>query len=114
MKTIDRQLNHWIVLAVVAAAAVMLLVAPARTVLAQKTVSIPHFNEAQLPAPISGSVGAPAVTVFVDRGPEKVKAAQILTEIHAAMAARGYTFAELDPYLENNDLEGWWVTYVAH
>jgi hypothetical protein len=97
--------------AVVATA--ILIGTPATRLLAENTVSIPHFDEKQLPQPVTGLTGAAAVTVFVDRGPEKVKAAELLTKLHAAMAVRGYTFADLEPYEENADLEGWRVTYVA-
>jgi len=36
-----------------------------------------------------------------------------LTELHRVMAAKGWVFAHLAPHMENADLQGWWVTYVA-
>ena len=109
----SRQVPRWMLLAAAFVTVAVLAVASTTSVLAQKAESIPHFDEKQLPPPVAGMTGAPAVTVFVDRGPEKVKAAALLTKLHAAMAARGYTFADLEPYEENADLEGWWVTYIA-
>ena len=29
------------------------------------------------------------------------------------MAAKGWTFVHLAPHVENADLQGWWITYVA-
>ena len=108
-----RQVPRWLLLAAACVTVAVVAVGSTTSVLAQKAVSIPHFNEKQLPPSVAGMTGAPAVTVFLDRGPEKVKAAELLTQLHAAMASRGYTFADLEPYEENADLEGWWVTYVA-
>ena len=44
------------------------------------------------------------------RGGEKVKAAQRMTRLHEV---RGDTLADIEAYIENADLEGWWITYVA-
>ncbi|MCZ7652206.1 MAG: hypothetical protein M5U13_13990 [Thermoanaerobaculia bacterium] len=58
---------------------------------------------------------APAAeTVYLDIGGlgRKNRAAEKLTVLHRQRAAAGWTFASLDPYLENGDLQGFWVTYV--
>ena len=61
------------------------------------------------------AVTAPAAeTVYLDIGGlgRKGRAAEKLTVLHRQRAAAGWTFASLDPYLENGDLQGFWVTYV--
>ena len=72
-----------------------------------------QVRDSQLPSAIEGVQGAPAHTMYVNRGPEKEKAARVLTDLHQAMARRGYTFVAMSPHVENADLKGWWVTYVA-
>ncbi len=72
-----------------------------------------QVDEDQLPLSVVGPPGRPAHTVYMYRRAEKEKAAKAMTELHAYMASKGYTFSDLEPYLENSDLEGWWITYVA-
>jgi len=114
MSHTSRRVTAWLLstAVVLALGATVVSLTPTEA-LAQKAVAIPHLKTKELPPPVPGVVGAPAVTLYLDRGPEKAKAAELMTELHAAMAARGYTFVDLEPHEENADLEGWWITYVA-
>lgn len=55
-----------------------------------------------------------AVTVFHDVSiiGRKDRAAAKLSQRHKEMAEQGWRFADSEPYIENNDLEGLFVTYV--
>ena len=55
----------------------------------------------------------PAVTIWVDAtwGFRNQGAANDLTRAHAAFAARGYKVVSVQPYIENGDLQGFFVTY---
>ena len=55
----------------------------------------------------------PAVTVWVDAtwGFRNQGAANDLTRAHSAFAAQGYKVVSVEPYIENGDLEGFFVTY---
>lgn len=57
--------------------------------------------------------GMVAVTVWVDAswGFRKQGAANDLSAAHQAFTARGYRVASVEPYVENGDLEGFFVTY---
>ena len=57
--------------------------------------------------------GLPAVTIWVDAtwGFRNQGAANDLTEAHRAFAAHGYRVLDVEPYIENGDLEGFFVTY---
>ncbi|QSX77348.1 hypothetical protein [Agrilutibacter solisilvae] len=54
-----------------------------------------------------------AVTIWVDAswGFRNQGAANSLTRAHTAFAARGYRVQDVQPYVENNDLVGFFVTY---
>lgn len=56
---------------------------------------------------------APAATIWVDAtwGFRNQGAANDLTAAHKAFAARGYKVVSVEPYIENSDLEGFFVTY---
>lgn len=56
---------------------------------------------------------APAATVWVDAswGLRNQGAANDLTRAHKAFAARGYKVVSVEPYIENGDLQGFFVTY---
>lgn len=56
---------------------------------------------------------APAATVWVDAswGFRNQGAANDLTRAHKAFAARGYKVVSVEPYIENGDLQGFFVTY---
>lgn len=75
--------------------------------------NLKQVKDFQLPAEIGGPPGRKAYTIYMGRKAEKVKAAQRMNALHDAMAARGYTLHDVEPHWENNDLEGWWITYLA-
>lgn len=54
-----------------------------------------------------------AVTIWVDAswGFRNQGAANSLTRAHTAFAAHGYRVQDVQPYIENNDLVGFFVTY---
>jgi hypothetical protein len=54
-----------------------------------------------------------AVTIWVDAswGFRNQGAANSLTRAHTAFAAHGYKVQDVEPYIENNDLVGFFVTY---
>lgn len=56
---------------------------------------------------------SPAVTIWVDAtwGFRNQGAANNLTEAHRAFYARGYRVVSVQPYIENGDLQGFFVTY---
>lgn len=56
---------------------------------------------------------APAATIWVDAswGFRNQGAANDLTRAHKAFAARGYKVVSVAPYIENGDLQGFFVTY---
>lgn len=55
----------------------------------------------------------PAVTVWVDStwGFRKDGAAKELNEAHRIFGAQGYEVVSVESYVENGDLEGFFVTY---
>jgi hypothetical protein len=55
----------------------------------------------------------PAVTIWVDAtwGFRRQGAANDLSRGHGAFAAHGYKVVSVEPYIENGDLEGFFVTY---
>lgn len=55
----------------------------------------------------------PAVTLWVDAswGFRHQGAANDLTRAHKAFAAQGYKVVSVEPYIENGDLQGFFVTY---
>ncbi|MGH8032362.1 MAG: hypothetical protein ACREO8_08370 [Luteimonas sp.] len=57
--------------------------------------------------------GLAATTVWVDAswGFRKQGAANDLSRAHQAFAARGYKVVSVEPYIENGDLQGFFVTY---
>ena len=61
----------------------------------------------------AASDNAPATTIWVDAswGFRNQGAANDLTRAHKAFAARGYKVADVEPYIENGDLQGFFVTY---
>jgi hypothetical protein len=55
----------------------------------------------------------PAATIWVDAtwGFRRQGAANALSDAHRAFAARGYKVVSVEPYIENGDLQGFFVTY---
>lgn len=81
---------------------------------ANSMLKIPNVKMSQIPESPVGPPGRKAYTIYMGRGGEKIKAAKRMNALHELMAAKGYTLHDTEPYLENADLEGWWITYVAH
>jgi len=54
-----------------------------------------------------------AVTVWIDAswGFRNQGAANSLSKAHQAFATRGYKVLSVEPYIENGDLQGFFVTY---
>jgi len=57
--------------------------------------------------------GLRAVTLWVDAtwGFRNQGAANALSRAHQAFASRGYDVVSVEPYIENGDLQGFFVTY---
>jgi hypothetical protein len=55
----------------------------------------------------------PAVTVWIAStwGFRKSAAAKDLNEAHRVFGAHGYEVVSVEPYIENSDLQGFFVTY---
>lgn len=55
-----------------------------------------------------------AITVFQDvsRIGRKDRAAANMSRRHEEMAKQGWRFSDSEPYVENSDLEGLFITYV--
>ena len=55
----------------------------------------------------------PALTIWIEAtlGFRNGGAARELTQAHKAFAAHGYKVVSVDPYIENGDLQGFFVTY---
>lgn len=53
-------------------------------------------------------------TVWLDVGAlgRQAKAARRLTELHEEQAREGYRLLDVEPYIENGDLQGFWVSYA--
>jgi len=51
------------------------------------------------------------VTIYVSAGSGK-GVAEDANKAHAKYVASGYAFADMEPYTENGDLQGAWITYV--
>jgi hypothetical protein len=59
-------------------------------------------------------MGHPGKTIFVDIGiaSKRIRGAKRLTSYHQKMALEGWTVIDVEPYTENSDLQGYFVTYV--
>lgn len=66
------------------------------------------------PANAAGSPCQESITVFQDvsRLGRRDGAAKNMTEKHAEMARSGWRFADMEVYVENGDLEGFFLTYT--
>ena len=55
----------------------------------------------------------PAITAYmeVNRGGRTKSAAKNMTEMHAQYHDRGYLVIDVDPYVEDGDLKGFFITY---
>ena len=74
---------------------------------------VPQVRKKMIP---EGSVGPPAPatwTVYVDGGGGRTGSAEDLNELHRVMNRKGWSFADMEIRVENGDLTGYFVTYVA-
>ena len=87
------------------ALALVLLSAPAHAALFEK--------KPELSAQEAATANLPAVTIWIDAswGFRNQGAANNLTKAHSAFAAHGYKVQSVQPYIENGDLQGFFVTY---
>jgi len=67
----------------------------------------------EISAQEAAAANLPAVTIWIDAswGFRNQGAANNLTKAHSAYAAHGYKVASVQPYIENGDLQGFFVTY---
>jgi hypothetical protein len=75
---------------------------------------IPKSNDSPLPSDLVDlSGGYQAKTVYVDAkwGSRTGGSAKALSKSHKKYAAMGYRFVDMEPYLENSDLRGFFITY---
>lgn len=85
--------------------------------LALATVALPaHALFEKKPEEVAADAqraGMQAVTVWIDVtwGFRNQGAANALNRAHQAFAAHGYRVLGVDPYIENGDLQGFFVTY---
>ena len=61
----------------------------------------------------AAAANLPAATIWLDAswGFRNQGAANDLTRAHKAFAAHGYRVQDVEPYIENSDLQGFFVTY---
>lgn len=92
-------------IALAATLACLLATAPTQAALFEKKPEVAAEDAARQ--------NLPAVTIWVDAtwGFRNQGAANSLTRAHTAFAARGYRVQDVQPYVENNDLVGFFVTY---
>lgn len=66
-------------------------------------------NQAQEAA----SQSLPAVTIYLDINvlSRKHRAAKKMTELHQQFAKEGYELLTINPYSENGDLQGFYISY---
>lgn len=66
-----------------------------------------------LSAQEAAAANLPAVTIWIDAswGFRNQGSANNLTKSHSAFAAHGYKVQSVQPYIENGDLQGFFVTY---
>lgn len=76
--------------------------------------SVPVHAEKRPEVPAPGDVGS-AVTVFLSVGVtgRKDLAAARMTELHERFFENHWTLVDVDPYVENGDLQGFFVTCKA-
>ena len=66
------------------------------------------------PAKAAGGTGQAAMTVFFDvaAGARRKRAAKGITELHQKQAEKGWSVIDVEPWIEDGDLEGFFITYV--
>jgi hypothetical protein len=86
--------------------------------LALAAISLPasaalFSKKPEISAQEAATANLPAATIWVDAtwGFRNQGAANNLTRAHSAFAERGYKVVSVEPYIENGDLQGFFVTY---
>ncbi len=59
----------------------------------------------------AGNMSAATIWIDASWGFRNQGAANTLSKAHNAFAARGYKVVSVEPYIENGDLQGFFVTY---
>ena len=75
--------------------------------------SVSHAADFEAVASKAQASHQPAVTVWIDAtwGFRKSAAAKDLNEAHRVFGAHGFEVVSVESYVENGDLEGFFVTY---
>lgn len=96
---------HKLLLATALAVASFTAAPPARAALFEKKPEVSADEAAR--------ANLSAATIWVDAswGFRNQGAANSLSRAHQAFAARGYKVLSVEPYIENGDLQGFFVTY---
>ena len=103
----------WIVMTIMSLALGYVLGVSQSDTLAQE-IKIDDVDASQVPKDPIGPPGRKGVVVYVDVDFRATsESAQHMTKLHGAMAERGWTFVDFEAYVENGDLQGFWITYVA-
>ena len=73
--------------------------------------AVPTVEAQDAEAPAESGAG---VTVYLDIGRfgRQERAAERITEIHETYFQKGWTVIDVDPYVEDGDLQGFFITYV--
>ena len=80
--------------------------------LAMVAIAVLMVGAAMIKVRAADSPPPATVTTFVNKGLSGKSVADALNRTHAEWYAKGYSFAAMDSYIEDGDLEGMWVTYV--
>ena len=93
-------MSNWVVTLVL-----VLLTVTAVSAWAEKTTKI----EVERAAPGAG------LTIYMDISvmSRKHRAAKRMTALHKEHFAQGWTVVDIDPYIENGDLQGFFITYIG-
>ncbi len=103
----------WIVMTIMSLALGYALGVSQPDTLAQE-IKIDDVDPKQIPKGSVGPAGRKGVVVYVDVDfRAALESARHMTALHEVMAEKGWTFVDFEPYVENGDLQGFWVTYVA-
>lgn len=64
---------------------------------------------------IEQAIPGAGVTIYMDISAmgRKRRAADKMTDLHKKHFAKGWTVIDVDPYIENGDLQGFFITYVG-
>ena len=91
----------------------LLALAIAVTAVATPAQAALFEKKPEISAQEAATANLPAVTIWVDAswGFRNQGAANNLTKAHSAYAAHGYKVVSVQPYIENGDLQGFFVTY---